>query len=181
MGARFTTVAVATGLAAVVLAAPGAAGPRVQNLTARLTPAQEVGVAVKAPGAAGTFKAKLDGSTLTWSLAFKRLTGPALAAHIHLGKRGVSGPVAVPLCGPCKTGAHGTLTVTAAVAAALGKGRAYANVHTAKNPNGEIRGQVEGGTSAPAPSPSATPGASTGGGSEGSGGGSAGGDYDYGY
>jgi hypothetical protein len=177
MGARFVTPAVATGLAAAVLAAHGAAGSRVQNLTARLTTAQEVGVAVKAPGAGGTFRAKLDGSKLTWSLAFKGLTGRATAAHIHLGKRGSSGPVAVPLCAPCKTGAHGTVTVTAAVAAALGKGRAYANVHTVKNPNGEIRGQVEGGTPVASPSATPTPGTSTGGGTDGGGGGG----YDYGY
>jgi len=177
MGARFVTPVVATGLAAAVLAAHGAAGSHVQNLTAKLTTAQEVGASVKAPAAGGTFKAKLDGAKLTWSLAFKGLTGRATAAHIHLGKKGVSGPVAVPLCAPCKKGAHGTATVSAAVAAALGKGRAYANVHTAKNPNGEIRGQVEGGT--PTPSPSATPSPSTGGteGSDSSGGGG----YDYGY
>ncbi len=176
MKQRLVTPAVATVVAAAVLAAAGSAGSRVQNLTAALTSAQEVGAAVKAPGASGTFKAKLDGDKLTWSLTFKGLTGQAVAAHIHLGKKGVSGPVAVPLCGPCKTGAHGTATVAAAVAAALAKGRAYANVHTAKNPNGEIRGQVEGGTpTASSPTPSTSTGSGTDDGS------SSGGGYDYGY
>ena len=112
------------------------------SLSASLTPAQEVGATVKAPGASGKFKAKLDGRKLTWSLTFTGLTGQATAAHIHLGRTGISGPVAVPLCGPCRSGAHGTVTVKASVAAALAKAAAYANVHTAKNPAGEIRGQL---------------------------------------
>jgi hypothetical protein len=87
----------------------------------------------------------LSGSSLSWRLAFSRLTGRALAAHIHLGRPRVAGPVAVPLCGPCVTGAHGTKKVTAKVRSALLSGGAYVNVHTAKNPAGEIRGQVTGG------------------------------------
>ena len=47
----------------------------------------------------------------------------------------------VPLCGPCKSGATGTATISKAVIAALESGGAYTNVHTAKNAAGEIRGQ----------------------------------------
>jgi hypothetical protein len=90
----------------------------------------------------GTVVEKGKTKTLTWKLTFKNLTGPAQAAHIHLGKKGVSGPVAVPLCGPCKSGAHGTAKVTEKIVSALEHGKAYANVHTAKYPNGEIRGQI---------------------------------------
>ena len=87
----------------------------------------------------------LTGSSLSWRLTYSRLTGKALAAHIHLGKPGVAGPVAVPLCGPCVSGVHKTSKLTLRVKAALMSGRAYVNVHTAKNPAGEIRGQVAGG------------------------------------
>jgi hypothetical protein len=38
--------------------------------------------------ASGTFTATLSGSKLSWKLTFKRLTGKATAAHIHLGKKG---------------------------------------------------------------------------------------------
>jgi len=81
-------------------------------------------------------------AVLTWRLTFSRLTGRAAAAHIHVGRRGVAGPVAVSLCGPCRNGATGRSTVTGAALAALESGRAYVNVHTARNPAGEIRGQI---------------------------------------
>jgi hypothetical protein len=182
--ARWTTVA-ATALT-LLLAGSSSAGTTVgdttvQKLTATLNAAQEVGVAVKVPGAAGRFKATLDGRKLTWSLTFHGLSGQATGAHIHLGKKGVAGAVAVALCGPCRSGAHGTTTVTAAVVTALMKGRAYANVHTAKNAGGEIRGQVEGGNAsaaAPSSSSSSTSTGSSGGGYTPPGYGSGGGGYD---
>jgi hypothetical protein len=96
--------------------------------------------------ARGTFTAtarKSGGSTIvSWRLAFSGLTGRALAAHIHLGRRGVAGPVAVTLCAPCRSGAGGRATVRGATLAALESGRAYVNVHTRRNPAGEIRGQI---------------------------------------
>jgi hypothetical protein len=97
-----------------------------------------------APNAKGTFTATLDGRKLTWRLTFTKLSGPAVAAHIHNGGAKVaSGAVIVPLCGPCKSGQRGTKTVSEMVAHELqGNGKTYVNVHTAKNPNGEIRGQI---------------------------------------
>ncbi|MGH3073149.1 MAG: CHRD domain-containing protein [Gaiellaceae bacterium] len=81
-------------------------------------------------------------AVLTWRLTFSRLTGRAVAAHVHTGRRGVAGPVRVALCGPCRSGATGRATVRGATLAALEAGRAYVNVHTARNPAGEIRGQI---------------------------------------
>jgi Cu/Zn superoxide dismutase len=81
-------------------------------------------------------------AVLVWQLTFSRLTGKAFAAHIHSGARGKPGPVIVPLCAPCRTGARGRATVNASVLKALQSGRTYVNVHTPKNPAGEIRGQV---------------------------------------
>ena len=86
--------------------------------------------------------AELTGTKLTWSLVFRKLTGRASAAHIHLGRPGKAGPVAVPLCGPCRSGAKGRATLTAAQVKAVLGGGTYVNVHTAKNPNGEIRGPL---------------------------------------
>ena len=52
-------------------------------------------------GASGRYNATLTGTTLTWTLTFAHLSGPATAAHIHMGLRGKAGAVLVPLCGPC--------------------------------------------------------------------------------
>ena len=113
------------------------------HLRAGLNAKQEVPKqAVKVPAASGTFTGTLTGTKLTWSLVFRKLSGPATAAHIHLGRPGKAGPVAVPLCGPCSSGAKGSATLTAAQVKAVLGGGTYVNVHTAKNPAGEIRGPL---------------------------------------
>ncbi len=82
-------------------------------------------------GASGRFTATLNGTTLTWKLTFKHLSGAAIAAHIHMGARKVAGPIIVPLCpSTCTSPAY------------LLAGKYYVNVHTVKNPGGEIRGQI---------------------------------------
>ncbi len=115
---------------------------------ATLNAKAEVPAPAGAPAAAkGSFSGKYvehkDTATLTWRLTFSGLSGPGMAAHIHMGKAGVAGPVIVPLCGPCKSGQSGKATISAAVIKALESGKAYVNVHTAKNAAGEIRGQVK--------------------------------------
>jgi CHRD domain len=96
--------------------------------------------------ARGTFTATITRSgtsaIVAWRLTFSKLTGKAVAAHIHSGVRGKAGPVTVPLCAPCRNGASGRATVDASVLGALEAGRAYVNVHTRKNQAGEIRGQI---------------------------------------
>ena len=96
--------------------------------------------------AKGTFTATVTrtGTTgvIAWRLTFSKLTGRATAAHIHSGARGKAGAVIVPLCAPCRSGAHGSATVSASVLDSLESGRTYVNVHTKKNPAGEIRGQI---------------------------------------
>ena len=96
--------------------------------------------------ARGTFTATVSRSgssgVITWKLTFSKLSGKAAAAHIHAGARGKAGPVIVPLCAPCRSGAHGRTTVNESVLNALESGRTYVNVHTKKNAAGEIRGQI---------------------------------------
>jgi hypothetical protein len=96
--------------------------------------------------AQGTFTATVTKSgtsaVIAWRLSFSRLTGKAVAAHIHSGARGKPGPVIVALCAPCKNGARGRATVGASVLKTLESGRAYVNIHTGKNPAGEVRGQI---------------------------------------
>ncbi len=138
---------VALGLAATAFGAASGSSS-IYKFKAALTGAQEV-PKPKAPAGAGgaftakTVEAKAGGGTFTWKLTFHGLSGAAVAAHVHLGKKGVAGGVAVSLCGPCKSGMTGKTKITAAIETALETGKAYVNVHTAKNPGGEIRGQIK--------------------------------------
>jgi hypothetical protein len=142
------------GLAAAGFAAGvglGAGGSAVK-LNAKLDARHEVPASKGAARASGAFTASLSGRSLTWKLTFVHLSGKAAAAHVHLGRAGVSGPVAVPLCGPCASGAHGKVMISSKARAALLARSAYVNVHTARNPAGEIRGQIAGG-GGPGPAP----------------------------
>jgi CHRD domain len=141
-----------------------AGGGSTVKLTARLDAAQETPAPKSAVRAAGLFTATLSGRSLTWRLTFSHLSGKALAAHIHLGRQHVAGPVAVPLCGPCVSGVHRAVTVSAKVGTALLAGTAYVNVHTAKNPAGEIRGQIAGPRGVMTPPPATTEKTTTSGG-----------------
>jgi len=130
-------------------------------LKATLSPGKEVPKPTGAKaGAGGLFSAgvtrKATGGTLAWRLTFHGLTGRAIAAHVHMGKPGVAGPIAVALCGPCRSGQRGSAKVNARTVTALLAGRAYVNVHTTKNPGGEIRGQVVKGGQAVVPPPTTT-------------------------
>jgi hypothetical protein len=142
---KLVSLLAAVAVAALAISAlSGAATTKGNTWEAQLTSAQEVPKqVVKMAAAHGEFKATLTGRKLKWTLTFEDLTGAATAAHIHLGAKGKAGNVVVPLCPPrCKSGTSGTATLTAALIADFGKHLLYVNVHTAKNPNGEIRGQL---------------------------------------
>jgi hypothetical protein len=138
--------AAASALAACGLAA--AAGTAdVFSYRAVLSAKAEVPKPAAPAGAGGVFVSTVtkDGNaySLAWKLTFKKLSGPAVAAHIHRGKLGVAGGVIVSLCGPCKSGQTGEATIPKAAATAMRSGGAYVNVHTAKNSAGEIRAQLK--------------------------------------
>jgi hypothetical protein len=68
------------------------------------------------------------------------------AAHIHQGAAGTNGPVIVPFV---KSGDYGFVApegakMTEPQCAAWKAGNTYINVHSAKNPGGEIRAQLKG-------------------------------------
>lgn len=118
----------------------------------------------------GTFRARISGDSLTYTLTFSGLTTDATQAHLHFGQPGVAGGLFLFLCsnlgnGPAGTpacpasGGSVTRTVTAADIVAIPaqnvtagdfagalriirSGDAYANVHSVKFPAGEIRGQL---------------------------------------
>lgn len=115
-------------------------------LSARLNGAQQIpSVNTNAVGVASLFlNASRD--TLCLSLTANGLSGAIDAIHIHSGAAGTNGGVLIDL-GPYLTGnrVNATLTganLTPSILSSLLSGNTYINVHTAANPNGEIRGQI---------------------------------------
>jgi len=135
---------------------PAAANPpAIKNFA--LTAGEEVPPCPAAgPGAQGTANVTLspDESSLTATVNYSGLSGPATAAHIHAGKAGVAGPVVLPFSGDLSSPINKTFTAADYVAApnappdfpsfvqSLKSGGAYVNVHTAACKPGEIRGQI---------------------------------------
>jgi len=145
---KLISLLAAGAVCALALSALSGAAIKTTTWTAALSSGQEIPKqVVKDANAHGLFKATLSGTTLKWKLTYAKLTGPAAAAHIHMAARGKAGDVVVDLCGTsttpaCTNGIQGTATVTTALKTALKKHLLYVNVHTVKNPAGEIRGQL---------------------------------------
>jgi opacity protein-like surface antigen len=140
---KLISLLAAVAVCALALSALSGAAIKTTTWTAALSSGQEIPKqVVKDANAHGLFKATLSGTTLKWKLTYAHLSGAAMQAHIHLGKAGVSGNVIVPLCaGNCRSGLTGTAKITSKLVAQMEAGKTYVNVHTEKNPAGEIRGQ----------------------------------------
>jgi hypothetical protein len=81
--------------------------------------------------------------TVSYTVTFHHLSGPVTMAHFHgPADPGANAGVQVPLTGKLTTPIRGTATLTDAQIADLEAGKYYINLHTAADPNGEIRGQV---------------------------------------
>jgi len=122
--------------------------------------------------ASGRFRAVIDtkANTITWKLNYDGLEGAVQQSHVHFGQLSVNGGISFFLCSNLGNGPAGTLTcpdgpaeltgvitpelvigpsgtgieagAMAEIVAAIRNGTAYANVHSAKWPGGEIRGQL---------------------------------------
>jgi hypothetical protein len=112
-----------------------------------------------------------ENDEIHYTLSYEGLEAPVAQAHIHFGQRSVSAGISAWLCEgtvaspsastPACPGQGGTVSGTITplevigpagqgiapgefeeLVAAIRAGRAYANVHSAKFPGGEIRGQL---------------------------------------
>lgn len=93
----------------------------------------------------GMFEARLDPATslLKWTVTYSGLTGVPTAAHFHgPAIAGENAPPVVPVDGNLASPIIGVTTLTAAQMSDVKAGKWYFNIHTAANPNGEIRGQL---------------------------------------
>jgi hypothetical protein len=95
--------------------------------------------------ATGTVEATLDTDTkgFTYKVTYEGLSGDASAAHFHgPAQEGENAAPVVPIEGALASPIEGTATLDDAQIADLQAGLWYFNVHTAKFPDGEVRGQL---------------------------------------
>jgi CHRD domain len=124
----------------VIYAMPASA--EMTNFKATLNGNQEV---PPVQGAAiGSVDLTYDSETrkITWLGTYAGLTAPPTAAHLHgPAKPGTNAAIALPIQA-VESPFSGAASLTPSQAAELMADEMYFNIHTAKNPNGEIRGQV---------------------------------------
>jgi hypothetical protein len=126
---------------AILVAAPTWAATL--HFTAKLNGGQET--PPNASKGAGLADVNLDTTrkTFTWKVTYSGLSGPATATHFHgPAPAGKAAPVAVPMVPPLASPIAGSAPITDAQIGDLEAGMWYVNVHTAKHPDGEIRGQL---------------------------------------
>lgn len=141
--ATFLRAALVTGVATAALAGCGmmsrsdtASFSGTMNAASQVPPNMTRG--------SGLVEAWLDKDTnvLKYKIVYTGLSGPATAAHFHgPASAGENAGVVLPFANTASP-IEGRATLTPAQAADLSAGKWYANIHTAANPNGEIRGQL---------------------------------------
>ena len=128
--------------AAFMLLAPGA---RAETMKFHTTMNGASEVPPKATPGTGTVDATLDTATkkLDYNATWQDLTGPATMAHFHgPAEPDANAGVVVPWGTNPTSPFKGSATLNDQQMADLEAGKWYANVHTAANPTGEIRGQM---------------------------------------
>lgn len=122
-------------------------GPALTSFKANLNPSQEVPTPTTTScTGTGTLTLNPSDKTITCSVTFSNLTGPATLAHIHQEAPGVAGGIIIGLTLGSGSGSPATCptptTLNDNQITALRQGNLYFNVHTSANPAGECRGQI---------------------------------------
>ena len=131
------------GLAAAATLAATPALAEMMSLKADLKGASEVPPVVSSGTGTVTVTYDTASRKLSWKGTVSGLTGTATAAHFHgPAEPGKNAGVLVPAPNVKAGPFEGSATLTADQAQAVLAGQTYFNIHTAANPNGEVRGQV---------------------------------------
>ncbi len=111
--------------------------------TATLTASSEVPPANSAGAGEANVALDLKNDKLIWTITYSGLSGTVTGAHFHgPAAVGSKADVAVPIKGDMLSPIKGEATITDEQKTQLLEGKWYVNLHTAANPDGEIRGQV---------------------------------------
>ena len=150
---------VGAAMMAALLIGAAAASAQVVVATATLGGGDETPILLS--GAAGTAEVAIDTAAKEFAVTLRIFNIPTTttAGHIHVGSKGIAGPVVVDF--PAIAGRLGDFVTTFRVGeasfranAAIGintiddviqavaNGHAYVNIHTTTFPGGEIRGQL---------------------------------------
>jgi hypothetical protein len=116
----------------------------IEGFVASLSGAQEVPAVAGAGGGSAEVVFDHATSTVRWTVQFHGLSGPVTGAHLHgPAAPGQNAPVVVPFPGPwATTPLRGQARITAEQFGQLASGQWYVNLHTARHPQGELRGQL---------------------------------------
>lgn len=109
---------------------------------ADLNGAQQTPPVITNPFGLGTFALSKHQGKLLIRVVTDGLSGAIMGAHLHMGAIGVSGPVVVDLTANISGNTVIASIDPTAILTDLLAGNIYINLHTAANPNGEIRGQL---------------------------------------
>jgi hypothetical protein len=136
---RLLSGVVATALTLATGASEGQSG---EILKARLSSLPIDAVTAPKMGGSGSVSAALQGTTLIITGEFKDLGSPATVAHLHRARRGLRGPAAFDLTvTKAESGTiEGKLSLTPNQVGDLKRGWYYVQIHTDKNPEGQLRG-----------------------------------------
>ena len=141
----FISLAIAASALTVALSGCGVMMPpaNMVALTTQLRSANEVPPVASSGGGSVDAAFNKDTMQLRWKVSYSGLTGNAVAGHFHgPSALGTNAGVVLAWANPITSGMEGSATLTTAQAADLMAGKWYANIHTAANPGGEVRGQM---------------------------------------
>ncbi|MBL0389634.1 CHRD domain-containing protein [Ramlibacter monticola] len=118
-------------------------GGSTDRYEASLSPSQEVPPNTSTGSGQAEVTVNRDTSTMNYRVSYTGLSGPATAGHIHgPAAPGANAGVAVPFPNVATSPVTGEVKLTPEQLNQLSSGQWYVNIHTARNPGGEIRGQL---------------------------------------